>query len=171
MLSGEATNTNFIVFGLTRWRWKPRIYSTRGEHSNHYTTDGDANPGSTAPEASTLTITPPMVRETQDLQHQRRWKPRIYNTRGEHPNHYTTATQGLQRQRRWNPGFTAPEASTLTITPLKPRIYSTRDEHSNHYTTDGDGIPGSTAPEATTLSITPPMAMETQYLQHQRRAL
>ena len=31
MLNGEATNTNFIVFGLT--------YRTRGEHANHYTTD------------------------------------------------------------------------------------------------------------------------------------
>jgi hypothetical protein len=70
-----------------------------------------------------------------------------------------------------NPGSTAPEASTLTITPLKPRIYSTRDDHAIHYSTDGDGNPVSTAPEASTLSITPPMAMETQYLQHQRRAL
>jgi len=33
MLSGEATNTNFIVFGLTR-----PIYHTRGEQTNHYTT-------------------------------------------------------------------------------------------------------------------------------------
>jgi hypothetical protein len=72
MLSGEATNTNLTVFGLTRWRWKPRIYSTRGEHSNHYTTDGDANPGSTAPEASTLPMTPPIAMDIKELQHQRR---------------------------------------------------------------------------------------------------
>ena len=39
MLSGEATNTNFIVFGFTRQVLKPTIYRTRGEHANHYTTD------------------------------------------------------------------------------------------------------------------------------------
>jgi hypothetical protein len=39
MLSGEATNTNFIVFILTRSRLEPTIYHTRGQHANHYTTD------------------------------------------------------------------------------------------------------------------------------------
>jgi hypothetical protein len=39
MLSGEATNTNFIVFGLTRPGLKPTIYRTLGKHANHYTTD------------------------------------------------------------------------------------------------------------------------------------
>jgi hypothetical protein len=39
VLSGEATHTNFIVFGLTQ--------------------SGLTNPQSTALEASTLTITPP----------------------------------------------------------------------------------------------------------------
>ena len=39
VLSGEATNTNFIVFGLTRPGVEPTIYHTRGEHANHYTTD------------------------------------------------------------------------------------------------------------------------------------
>jgi len=39
MLSEEATNTNFIVFGLTRSRLEPTIYRTRGELSNHYTTN------------------------------------------------------------------------------------------------------------------------------------
>ena len=37
--SGEATNTNFKVFGLTRPGLEPTIYRTRGEHANHYTTD------------------------------------------------------------------------------------------------------------------------------------
>jgi len=37
--SGEATNTNFIVFGLTRPGLESTIYRTRGEHANHYTTD------------------------------------------------------------------------------------------------------------------------------------
>ena len=37
-LSRAATNTNFIVFGLT-WRdLEPTIYRTRGEHANHYAT-------------------------------------------------------------------------------------------------------------------------------------
>ena len=39
MLSGEPTNTNFIVFGLTRPGFEPTIYRTRGEHANHYATD------------------------------------------------------------------------------------------------------------------------------------
>ena len=36
MLSGEATHTNFIVFGLTQPGLKPTIYCTRGEHANNY---------------------------------------------------------------------------------------------------------------------------------------
>jgi hypothetical protein len=39
MLSGEATNTNFIVFGSTRSGLEPTIYHTRGKHANHYITD------------------------------------------------------------------------------------------------------------------------------------
>jgi hypothetical protein len=39
MLSGEATDTNLIVFGLNRSGIEPTIYRTRGEHANHYTTD------------------------------------------------------------------------------------------------------------------------------------
>jgi hypothetical protein len=39
MLSGEATNTNFIVFGLTQPGLEPTIYHTRGEHARHYATD------------------------------------------------------------------------------------------------------------------------------------
>ena len=39
MLSGEATNANFIVFGLTLSGLEPTIYRTLGEHANHYTTD------------------------------------------------------------------------------------------------------------------------------------
>ena len=37
MLSGEATNTKFIVFGLNRHQ--PTIYHTQSEHANHYTKD------------------------------------------------------------------------------------------------------------------------------------
>ena len=37
MLSGEATNTNFIVFGLILLGFKPTIYHTQGKHANHYT--------------------------------------------------------------------------------------------------------------------------------------
>ena len=36
---GEATNTNFIVFGLTRSGLERTSYCTWGEHANHYTTD------------------------------------------------------------------------------------------------------------------------------------
>ena len=39
VLSREATNTNLIVFGLTRPRLEPTVYHTRGEHANHYATD------------------------------------------------------------------------------------------------------------------------------------
>ena len=38
MLSGEATNTNFIVFGFIRSWLEPTIYRARGEHANHYAT-------------------------------------------------------------------------------------------------------------------------------------
>jgi hypothetical protein len=33
----ERTNTNFIVFALTRLGLEPTIYRTRGEHNKHYT--------------------------------------------------------------------------------------------------------------------------------------
>jgi hypothetical protein len=39
MLCGEATNTNFIVCGLTLTGLKHTIYRTQGEHANHYATD------------------------------------------------------------------------------------------------------------------------------------
>ena len=43
MRSGEATDTNCIVFGLTRSGFEPTIYRTRGEHTNHYTADSIKN--------------------------------------------------------------------------------------------------------------------------------
>jgi hypothetical protein len=39
VLSGEATHTNVIIFGLIRSGLEPTIYRTRGEHAKHYTTD------------------------------------------------------------------------------------------------------------------------------------
>ena len=36
---GEATNSNFIVFGLTRPGLEPTMYCTRGEHIDHYATN------------------------------------------------------------------------------------------------------------------------------------
>jgi hypothetical protein len=39
MFSGEVTNNNFIVFGLTRSGFEPTIYRTRGEHANQYIID------------------------------------------------------------------------------------------------------------------------------------
>jgi hypothetical protein len=39
VLSREATNTDFIAFGLTRPGLELTIYRTRSEHANHYTTD------------------------------------------------------------------------------------------------------------------------------------
>jgi hypothetical protein len=39
MLSEEATNTNFVVCGLTRSGLEPTIYRTRSEQANCYTTD------------------------------------------------------------------------------------------------------------------------------------
>jgi hypothetical protein len=38
----EATNINFIVFGLIRSGLEPTIYRARSEHLNRYTTDADA---------------------------------------------------------------------------------------------------------------------------------
>jgi hypothetical protein len=42
VLSGEATNINFKVFGLTRPGLEPTIYHTQGEHAKHYTNDAVA---------------------------------------------------------------------------------------------------------------------------------
>jgi hypothetical protein len=39
MLSGKATNTNFIAVGLTRPGIEPTNYCTPGEQANHYATD------------------------------------------------------------------------------------------------------------------------------------
>ena len=39
MLSREATNINFKVFGLTRPGLEPTFYRTQGKHANYYTTD------------------------------------------------------------------------------------------------------------------------------------
>ena len=39
MLSGEATNTNLTVFGLTWPGLEATIYRTQGEHANHYAND------------------------------------------------------------------------------------------------------------------------------------
>jgi hypothetical protein len=39
MLSGEATNTNFIVFGLSGQRLGPTVYCTRSEDAIHYIID------------------------------------------------------------------------------------------------------------------------------------
>jgi hypothetical protein len=39
MLNGEATNTNLIVFGLTRPGLEPMIYHTRGKHAKRYNTN------------------------------------------------------------------------------------------------------------------------------------
>ena len=35
MLSEEATNTNFIIFGLTQQGFKHMNYHAQGEHNNH----------------------------------------------------------------------------------------------------------------------------------------
>ena len=37
MVSGEATNTDLIVFGVNRSGHEHTIYCTRGEHDNQYT--------------------------------------------------------------------------------------------------------------------------------------
>jgi hypothetical protein len=39
VLSGAGTNTNAIVFGLTRPWLESTIYRTRDEQANHYATD------------------------------------------------------------------------------------------------------------------------------------
>jgi hypothetical protein len=45
MLSGEATNTNFIVFDWTRSELELTIYRTRGEHANYYAIDAVTETG------------------------------------------------------------------------------------------------------------------------------
>jgi hypothetical protein len=42
LLSGEATNTNFIVFGLTRPGLETTTYRNRGKHANYYSTNAVA---------------------------------------------------------------------------------------------------------------------------------
>ena len=37
--SGEATNTNFLVFGLTWSGFEPTIYRIQGKHASHFTTN------------------------------------------------------------------------------------------------------------------------------------
>ena len=114
MFRGEATNTNYIVFGLTWSLLEPIIYHTRGEH--------DAVFGlSTTLEASTMLF-------LVYLPHSRRarccfWS--IYHTRGEHD-----AVFGLS---------TTLEASTMLFLVYLPHsrrarccfwsIYHTRGEH------------------------------------------
>jgi hypothetical protein len=68
MISGEATNTNFTVFGLTQPGLKPTIYHTRSENANPYATDAaklNLNAfyciNNAALQATMLTITPPMA--------------------------------------------------------------------------------------------------------------
>ena len=39
MISWEATNTNFIVFGVTHPVLESMIYSFWGKHTNHYITE------------------------------------------------------------------------------------------------------------------------------------
>jgi len=39
LISREATNTHFKVFGITRWGLEHTIYLTRGEYANYYSTD------------------------------------------------------------------------------------------------------------------------------------
>jgi len=43
MLSRDATNTNCLVFGLTRSGLELAISGTRGELTNHYTADAIGN--------------------------------------------------------------------------------------------------------------------------------
>ena len=39
VLSGEAVNTSFNAFGLTRLEIESTTFRTRGEHANNYTTE------------------------------------------------------------------------------------------------------------------------------------
>jgi len=44
VLGGEATNTNCIVFGLTRSGLESTICRTRDDHANYYTIDAIIRP-------------------------------------------------------------------------------------------------------------------------------
>ena len=76
MLSREAANTNFIVFGLTTSGLKPTICHTQGEHANYYTTD----------ETTICHI------RGEHANHYTTDKTTICHTWGEHANHYTADT-------------------------------------------------------------------------------
>ena len=80
MLSGDATNINFIVFDLTRSGFEPTIYSTRDEHANLDLTRSGLEPTiySTRGEHANLDLTRSGL------------EPTIYCTRGEHANHWST---------------------------------------------------------------------------------
>jgi hypothetical protein len=82
VLSGEATNINLIVFGLTQPVLEPTIYHTRGEHANHYATNE------------------PTIYHTrgEHANHYATNEPTIYHTRGEHANHYANDAVGYEKK-------------------------------------------------------------------------
>ena len=36
MISGQAADINFVVFGFTHPRLDPMVYHTQGKHANYY---------------------------------------------------------------------------------------------------------------------------------------
>jgi hypothetical protein len=90
MPSGEATNTNFIVwFNQTRAQLKPMIYHTWGEHANHYATNAVTN---FIVSGLTWQGLEPMICHTpgKHANHYTTDEPMICHTPGKHANHYTT---------------------------------------------------------------------------------
>ena len=92
MPSGEATNTNFIVLGLTWSGLEPTIYHTPGKHANHYTTDELTIYHTPGKHANHYTTDEPTIYHTpgKHAKHYTTDEPTIYHTPGKHANHYTT---------------------------------------------------------------------------------
>ena len=81
MLSGEATNTNFIVIGLTRSGLEPTIYRAGGEHANHYTTDAREKRGLGHTKIITTTV---QTLRSNNIQVQKGSDNMIYHNNREH---------------------------------------------------------------------------------------
>jgi hypothetical protein len=102
VLSGEATNTKLIVFGLIRPGFEPTIYRTWGEHANNYTIDEPTIYHTGGEHANHYTTDEPTIYRTggEHANHNTTDEPTIYRTGGEHANHYTIEAVRKQNEQK-----------------------------------------------------------------------